>query len=124
MGFETDEAVIAHTFHTNNPAQTGASRCTACHMNPMQRFDQGDGRHSHDWVPREPLYSNLAAQGGTEPVPPNTCAGITGCHDDTVESAPLHDVDNLDMNLVLQSTFDAWYGKGLDEWPGGIQVGD
>jgi hypothetical protein len=54
------------------------------------------------------VESNLA---GITPAPPNSCAGITGCHDGTVSTAPVYNVDNPADNDQLQIIFDARYGK-------------
>ncbi len=113
LGFESGAAIAAHTFHGVDPEATGASRCTACHMPPLRRENQESGYHGHDWVVREPIFPNLAADAGIDPVPPSSCAGIAGCHDGSVVSAPLFNVDNLQQNEALQSIFELRYGKGL-----------
>lgn len=103
LGFDTNEAVTSHTFHPNDPERTGAGRCTSCHMFPLQRTDQENGLHSHTMLTRRPIFSNLAAEAGIDPVPPNSCAGITGCHDGTVPDAPIFDVDDRDQNIILDA---------------------
>ena len=108
MGFETEAAVSAHTFHDYDPTGTGASRCVTCHMVPAQRSDQAAGLHFHSLVPVQPIESNLA---GTTPVPPNSCAGITGCHDGTVVTAPVFNVDDPLVNNQLQILYDSRYGS-------------
>ena len=111
LGFATDAQITAHTFHPVDPEITGASRCIECHMNPTPRFDQESGGRSHDWVPREPIFSNLAAEAGMDPIPPNTCAGIMGCHDGSVSGAPIFDVDSPEINASLQNLFESRHGK-------------
>ncbi len=111
LGFETDQAVVAHTFHPNNPAETGASRCTSCHMNPLQRLAQDTGLHNHSLVTRRPIFSYLAIEAGIEPVPPNSCSGIEGCHDGTVPTAPVFNVDDPDQDLALQALVELRYGE-------------
>jgi hypothetical protein len=80
-------------------------------MNPTERFEQEDGGRSHDWIPREPLFSNVAAAAGVDPIPPNTCAGIMGCHDASVSGVPIFDVDSLGSNESLQLLFEDRHGK-------------
>ena len=109
-GFETAAAIEAHTFHPVDPAGTGASRCEACHMAPFERVNQATGPHSHSMNPVPPIASNQAAAAGVSPVPPNSCAGIMGCHDGSVVTAPVFNVDDLDVNARLQVLFDARYG--------------
>ena len=41
FGFATDEAISAHTHHSVDPAGSGASRCTACHMPPLEQAADG-----------------------------------------------------------------------------------
>jgi predicted CXXCH cytochrome family protein len=108
QGFGTQAQIEAHTFHSYDPTGTGASRCVLCHMVPGQRADQNAGLHFHSMVPVKPIESNLA---GTIPAPPNSCAGITGCHDGTVPTAPKFNVDNPVDNNLLQTVFDARYGS-------------
>ncbi|MBI4559505.1 MAG: hypothetical protein HY706_18105 [Candidatus Hydrogenedentes bacterium] len=110
LGFDSDAAISTHTFHPVDPAGTGASRCTACHLPPLQREDQADGPHDHTLLTIPPIRSNEAAAAGVTPIPPNSCSGITGCHDGTVPEAPVFDVDNLALNEILQSIYDARYG--------------
>ena len=108
QGFATQADIEAHTFHSYDPTGTGASRCVTCHMVPGQREDQDAGLHFHSMVPIPPKESNLA---GTTPAPPNSCSGITGCHDGTVITAPVYNVDVPADNDQLQIIFDARYGS-------------
>jgi predicted CXXCH cytochrome family protein len=107
QGFGTQAKIEAHTFHPYDPAGTGASRCVLCHMVPGQRADQDAGLHFHSMVPVKPVESNLV---GATPAPPNSCSGITGCHDGTVPAAPVYNVDSPADNDQLQIIFDARYG--------------
>ena len=109
-GFDTSAAIEEHTFHAVDPAGTGASRCSACHMPPLQRLDQAEGPHGHSMIPLAPITSNEAAAAGVTPTPPNSCAGIAGCHDGSVITAPVFDVDNIALNEGLQAMFEARYG--------------
>jgi predicted CXXCH cytochrome family protein len=108
QGFATEADIEAHTFHSYDPTGTGASRCVLCHMVPGQRVDQDAGLHFHTMNPVPPVESNLA---GTSPAPPNSCSGITGCHDGTVITAPVYNVDNPADNNQLQIIFEARYGS-------------
>jgi len=107
-GFETDAAVRAHTRHPNTPAENGASRCTGCHMPPLVRVNQAAGPHEHSMTPIPPAASNAAIEAGVTPVPPNSCSGIAGCHDGTVPTAPVFDVENPAHNNLLQVLFEAY----------------
>ncbi len=108
LSFDTEAQITAHTFHTYDPTGTGASRCVRCHMVPGQREDQDAGLHFHSLKAVQPKESNLA---GITPAPPNSCAGITGCHDGTVPGAPVYDVDIPAINDYLQALFDTRYGS-------------
>jgi len=109
LGFSTATAVEAHTRHPVDPEGTGASRCVGCHLPPLRRTEQEAGPHDHTLFTLPPITSNEAADAGVMPVPPNSCAGIAGCHDGTVARAPVFDVDNADMNVTLQAIYDANY---------------
>lgn len=113
FGFRTQAEIAAHTNHSVDPSGTGASRCTSCHMPPLVRENQADGPHSHSFDPIPPIVSaNQALEG--EPVLPNSCAGTTGCHDGTVVTAPVFDVDNPVQMTGLQGVFEFWYGT--EKW--------
>lgn len=106
-GFGSVEAITSHTHHPYDPAGTGASRCVGCHMVPDTRLNQDEAVHKHTFEPVPPIASN---QPGVEPVPPNSCAGIAGCHDGTVPTAPVFDVDNPAVNTQLETLFESWFG--------------
>jgi predicted CXXCH cytochrome family protein len=109
-GFVSEAAIASHTLHDVDPEGTGASRCTSCHMPPLGRVDQARGPHSHSLWPIPPIASNEAAAAGVTPVPPNSCSGAAGCHDGSVATAPVFDVDNPDDNAVLQLLYDSRHG--------------
>lgn len=110
QGFDSETAITDHTFHPVDPEGTGASRCTACHMVPLVRVDQSEGPHGHSFRTTPPIASNEAAAAGITPVPPNTCAGITGCHDGTVTTSLVFDVDDEGTNAWLQSMYEVIAG--------------
>lgn len=110
-GFQNDVQTEVHTNHPVDPAGTGASRCTHCHMPPTVRTNQADGPHSHTFDPIPPIVSAEASQNGVSPIPPNSCAGIMGCHDGTVPATPIFDVDNEAQMIGLQSVYDMWFSK-------------
>ena len=110
-GFANKAQIEAHTFHPDDPEVTGASRCTACHMAPLQRTDQAAGAHEHSFTPIRPIVSIEAIQRGTKPTPPNSCAGVMGCHDGTVASTPVFDVDSLPVEQFLQDLVVSRYGQ-------------
>lgn len=109
LGFATDADVQAHTKHPVDPAGSGASRCTPCHLPPLQRLDQDAGPHDHTLFTIPPIASNEAAEAGVTPVPPNSCAGITGCHDGADPTIPVFDVDNPAVNNLLQNAYNTWF---------------
>jgi len=113
MGFDSDKAIEAHTFHPVDPAGTGASRCTACHLVPLERSIPAGGviHHQHSLVTAPPLRSIEAIDAGVFPVPANSCAGIVGCHDGSVITAPVFDVDNRADDVLLQILFEVRYGS-------------
>ena len=86
LGFDTAANVDFHTgpFHSVDPAGSGASRCVACHMPPLEQAGQPHGPHDHTMMTFPPEASNQLMEEGILPVPPNSCAGIAGCHDATV----------------------------------------
>lgn len=110
FGFSNDAEISAHTFHSVDPEGTGASRCTTCHLPPLDRVEQAAGPNSHTLAPIPPIESNIAADNGVTPVPPNSCSGISGCHDGTVLNAPVFNVDNAEHNELLQILYDTRYG--------------
>lgn len=109
-GLSNDAQISAHTFHSVDPEGTGTSRCTLCHLPPLDRVEQNAGPNSHALQPIPPIESNIAAENGVSPVPPSSCSGIAGCHDGTVPTAPVFDVDNREHNDLLQILFDTRYG--------------
>lgn len=109
-GFQTEAQIEEHTNHPVDPTGTGASRCTSCHMPPKVRTDQNDGPHSHTFDPIPPIVSAEASQNGVTPVPPNSCAGIMGCHDGTETPTPIFSVDDEATMIGLQGVYEMWYG--------------
>lgn len=110
LGFGTDAAIEAHTMHPVDPAGTGASRCTECHLPPLERFNQEDGAHDHTLRGIAPQVSIDAIANMVSPVPPNSCAGINGCHDGTVPTAPVFNVENEGQLTIVQGLFELWFG--------------
>lgn len=108
--FSDDAAIMEHTFHPVDPGGTGASRCTHCHMPPLDRLNQEDGAHDHTLLTIPPSASNDAIAAGIVPTPPNSCAGITGCHDGLPPGEPVFDVDDSSINDLLQRIYDSRYG--------------
>ena len=109
LDFLTAESLTQHTNHPIDPADTGASGCTSCHMVPLSRFDQANAEHDHTMMTVAPSVSVEAAMMGITPIPPNSCAGITGCHDGTVPTAPEFDVDNQQQMEFLQTLYELWF---------------
>lgn len=95
LGFDTEEAIDFHTgfipgtvpgffFHPVEPEAFGSSRCIGCHLPPLQQEDQANADHDHSLFTIPPSTSIEALDAGIEPVPFNTCAGVTGCHDPNI----------------------------------------
>ncbi|HNR35296.1 MAG TPA: cytochrome c3 family protein [Candidatus Hydrogenedentes bacterium] len=108
-GFDSVEAIETHTWHSVDPTGSGTSRCTTCHMPPMRRKSQSTGTHRHTLFPVQPITSNEAADAGAQPVPPNSCAGILGCHDGPNIYIPHFSVDDPWDNLFLQAIYEYRY---------------
>jgi hypothetical protein len=51
---------------------------------------------------------------GIAPTPPNSCSGTMGCHDGTVVTAPVFNVDNREDNTILQIVFEDRYGEEVN----------
>jgi hypothetical protein len=113
MGFGNDEAIEAHTHHPVDPDGTSASRCTKCHLVPLEGSGPGveNVPHEHSLLTVAPLRSIEAIDAGVIPVPANSCAGIAGCHDGSVSTAPVFDVENRATDILLQALFEEWYGS-------------
>ncbi len=107
-GFATEADISAHTYHAVDPKGTGESRCVLCHMTPLRREAQATGKHGHSMNPLPPISSN---QSNIIPAPPNSCAGITGCHDGSIATAPVFNVDNPGENERLQILYNTRYGS-------------
>jgi predicted CXXCH cytochrome family protein len=108
LGFTSEAIVDAHTgqFHPVDPAGSGSSRCTGCHMPSMNAFDP-NGPNSHTMFTVPPAESIEAIQSGVLPVPPNSCAGVAGCHDPgAAGSGQPHFPDNLEQNIALQPLYE------------------
>lgn len=116
IDFPDDAAIEAHTHHPNRP-ETAASRCVACHMQPLTRGPgQADGHFNHSLIPVEPLFSNAAMDAGVTPAPANSCSGVNGCHDGSNPRSSFRDPDNRQTNQQVQQIFDQWFGEkdGVD----------
>lgn len=111
--FPDDDAIQAHTMHPNMPTE-GASRCVGCHMQPLQRDNQEKGHFNHSLKPVQPRFTSAAIAAGISPAPVNTCAGVTGCHDGSVENAPFFNPDTIASNNRLQGIYEDWYGDDED----------
>ena len=109
LGFETDDDVDFHTgdFHPVDPEGSGSSRCTACHLPPVGGAEGGYQAHDHSLFTIPPLATNDAVAAGADFAPPNSCAGVTGCHDlNAPESGMPHDESDLESNRALQSLYE------------------
>lgn len=109
LGFDTEEAIDFHTgpFHPVDPVGTGSSRCTECHMPPLRQDEQATAQHDHTLFTIPPADTNELIVDGVDAVPPNSCAGINGCHDAGVPtSGPAFNVDNVVDNTFLQMMFE------------------
>lgn len=114
LGFDTEEAVGIHTgfFHPVDPAGTGASRCTGCHLPPEARSADDSAPHDHSLATIPPSFSNEQMDLGVAPAPPNSCSGVAGCHDPGAEtSGAPHNPDSRAQNEVLQQLYDEFIGE-------------
>ncbi|MDX9972202.1 MAG: cytochrome c3 family protein [FCB group bacterium] len=112
FGFASDEAISAHTQHSVDPAGSGASRCTACHMPPLEQGGDSETDHTLDTV--QPIVSALAAEA-QQTVPPNSCAGTDGCHDGSSAGEPVFDVNDPQHMRILQTIYETWFPGAVDE---------
>jgi predicted CXXCH cytochrome family protein len=114
IGMPGAEEIEAHTHHPVDPAGSGASRCVACHMPPLA-VDGPTHEHSLETVP--PIVSALAAEAN-QPVPPNSCAGHSGCHDGSTRGEPVFDLNNPAQMRILQTIYETWFADELDDEQG------
>ncbi len=109
LGFQRDVDVDFHTgdMHPVDPAGSGSSRCTGCHLPPNAGSSAVQPSHDHTLFTIPPIASNDAVAMGVEPAPPNSCAGVTGCHDPVQpNSGPPYDENDLESNTRLQSLYE------------------
>lgn len=107
LGFNNTAVIDAHTgpFHPVDPAGSGASRCTGCHMPPLEAAPGAP--HDHSMATIAPATSNEAIDAGFPPSP-NSCAGVTGCHDAAVEGSGVpHDLNDRASNSLLQALYES-----------------
>ena len=110
LGFNSQANIDFHTgdFHPVDPAGSGASRCITCHMPPLAQADQPFAGFDHSMMTIPPALTNELMASGVIPVPPNSCAGIAGCHDSNVPGSGLpFDVNNPVDNSFLQEVYEA-----------------
>jgi hypothetical protein len=111
FGLDSPQRVDFHTgeFHPVDPAGTGASRCTGCHMPPVQQGPRAPVDHLMLTVP--PLFTNQEVARGISPPPPNSCSGVAGCHDPGVPtSGQPHNPNDLNQNAALQPLYETTGG--------------
>jgi hypothetical protein len=108
LGLETEEDVDFHTgeFHPVDPAGTGASRCIGCHMPPVEQSEDPFTPRDHTLFTVAPLFTNEQAAQGVIPPPPNSCAGVAGCHTLAPGTGQPHDPNNLNQNEALQQLYE------------------
>jgi hypothetical protein len=112
LGFTSEAIIDAHTgeFHPVDPAGSGASRCVGCHLPPLAQND-ATAPHDHTLFTIPPAVTIEAFEENIFPVPPNSCAGVAGCHDPAVPGSGIpHDVTNLAVNELLQAVYEATWG--------------
>jgi nitrate/TMAO reductase-like tetraheme cytochrome c subunit len=108
LGLDSPAAVQEHIGieHVLDPEGTGSGRCTACHMPPLRREQEGYTPHDHSLLTIAPAVSSAAIANGQLPNP-NSCAGTTGCHDAAVPgSGAPYDLDSAEDNDALQLIYD------------------
>lgn len=102
-----EEDVDFHTgpIHPVDPAGSGASRCVDCHMPPLGTSSGAPRIHTQFTVP--PRLSVEAVENGVTPVPPNSCAGVPGCHDPDVPGSGFpHEPDDAVLNSAMQILYE------------------
>lgn len=108
LGFTSVEIVDAHTgpFHPVDPAGSGSSRCTQCHLPPVAAaLPEGPSDHTLATVP--PAVTVDAIENNVAFIPANSCAGVMGCHDSAVPSSGMpHDVTSVAENAMLQALYE------------------
>lgn len=105
-----EEAVDLHTgiMHPVDPAGSGASRCTGCHMLTLADDSLPGNPPDHTLFTVPPSVSIDAVTAGITPIPPNSCAGVAGCHDADVPGSGFpHEADNSVLNAALQNIYDS-----------------
>jgi len=110
LGFDTVAKIDEHTggFHPVDPAESGSSRCTKCHLPPNEQVVPGENvSHDHTMATIPPQETIDMIQMGLVPSP-NTCSGVTGCHDPNVPgSGAPRDLTDVDELMSLQQLFEA-----------------
>lgn len=122
LEFPDDAAVNFHTFdfHPVDPTGSGASRCAPCHMPQLEQQMPRGGPRSHSLRTVPPSATVEAFQMGVIPVPPNSCAGVAGCHDPAFPfSGPARDVNDIQLVESLQPLYELIGRIPPKEW--GIQ---
>jgi predicted CXXCH cytochrome family protein len=109
-GFGDDQEISAHTNHSVDPEGTGASRCIACHMPPVQGLASGWEQYAHTFNGIPPQVSIDMIDDGQTEILPNTCMAAPGCHDESSAAAIVWDHTNRIDDVVAQSLFDIWFG--------------
>jgi len=108
LGLETDEDLVNHAgpWHPADPAGSGSGRCTACHMVPTQYAGQPLVPLGHTMNPVPPQVTLDAIANGDAAVPPNSCAGVMGCHDPNVPGSGLpRDLFDVELGEDLQDVY-------------------
>lgn len=103
-------AVDFHTgaFHPVDPAGSGASRCTGCHMSPRFEALEALVPNDHTMNTFPPENSNEAIAMGLDVIPANSCSGVMGCHDPAVPgSGSPHDRTDTAQNSTFQILYDS-----------------
>lgn len=77
--FADTAAVMAHTHHSYDPATTGTSRCTKCHMPKTAITAKAYDIHLHDFMPVPPTKT-LAYKNVTTPTKGMLSSCAASCH--------------------------------------------
>ncbi|MBI2425828.1 MAG: hypothetical protein HYV27_23590 [Candidatus Hydrogenedentes bacterium] len=109
LGFDTEAAIDFHTgaFHPVDPAGTGASRCTGCHMPAVDRNGNFGAGFDHSLATIAPAATNDAIAAGALLPPANSCSGTTGCHDGINPAGGFHDPADMATNEQLQVLYES-----------------
>jgi hypothetical protein len=110
--FPSTYSIQVHTQHSYDPDNSGASRCTGCHMTKTGSVAHQSDVGGHGFVSLNPKTSLSQLQEGKDPIP-NPC--IT-CHNKYPSQNVLAgDITNEDYLTLLSASYDAKYEEAKQD---------